>query len=75
MADDIFEILIFDEQGEVLVHDNVDRETAEQAIADLGLVEDKPHMTLARALLAAGRYQIGNKVIVARRASFDTGAS
>lgn len=75
MAYDIFEILIFDEQGEVLLHDHVDRDAAEQAIADFGSVEDKPHMTLARALLSAGRYQVGDKVIMARRVSPDTDAN
>lgn len=71
MDDDIFEILIVDEQGEVLLHDNVDREAAEQAIAEFGLVEDKPHMTLARALLVGGRYRVGNKLVMARRVSAD----
>lgn len=75
MANDSFEILIFDEQGEVLLRDNVGREAAEQAIADFGLVEDKPHMTLARALIAPGRYRVGNKVIMARRVSLDTDAN
>lgn len=67
MTDDIFEILICDEQGEVLLHGRLDKEEAEDAIRRHGLEEDKPHMTLARAVLAEGRYPVGGKVLFVKR--------
>jgi hypothetical protein len=67
VAEDVFEILIHDEDGEILLHQQLTKEGAEQAILNFDLVKDRPHMALIRAVLSAGVYKIGSKSIFAKR--------
>ncbi|TDK35188.1 hypothetical protein E2F50_13070 [Rhizobium deserti] len=67
MAEDVFEILIHDEDGEILLHQQLTKEQAEQAILNFELVKDRPHMALIRAVLSAGVYNVGGKSIFAKR--------
>jgi hypothetical protein len=71
VAEDVFEILIHDEDGEILLHQQLTKEEAEQAILNFDLVKDRPHMALIRALLSAGAYNVGGKSIFARRIPLD----
>jgi hypothetical protein len=67
VAEDVFEILIHDETGEILLHQQLTKDEAEQAIINFELVKDRPHMALIRAVLSAGVYKIGRKSIFAKR--------
>jgi len=73
MPDDLFEITIHDEDGEVLLHKNMTKEDAEQAILSFDLVKDRPHMALVRAVLSAGLYSVGGKALRAKRVRPDRG--
>jgi hypothetical protein len=66
VAEDVFEILIHDEDGEILLHQHLTKDQAEQAILNFDLVKDRPHMALIRAV-SAGIYNIGGKLIFAKR--------
>jgi hypothetical protein len=65
--EDVFEILIHDEDGGILLHQQLTKAEAEQAILNFDLVKDRPHMALIRAVLAAGMYDVGGKSVFARR--------
>jgi hypothetical protein len=67
VAEDVFEILIHDEDGEILLHQQLTKEQAERAILNFDLVKDRPHMALIRAVLSAGVYNVGGKSIFAKR--------
>jgi hypothetical protein len=66
-TEDVFGILIHDEDGEILLHQQLTKEQAEQAILTFDLVKDRPHMALIRAVLSAGVYNVGGKAFSAKR--------
>ena len=72
MSEDIYEITIHDEDGEVVLHKKMTKEEAEAAILAFDLVKDRPHMAFLRAVLAEGVYQIGQKGILAQRVRHST---
>jgi hypothetical protein len=55
MADDVFDVTIHDDHtGEVLLHKLMVQHEAEATLLKFDLVRDRPHMALARAVLAGG---------------------
>jgi hypothetical protein len=67
VADDLYDIMIHDEDGQILLHKRMTKAEAEQAILALGLVKDRPHMALIRAVLSAGTYDLSGKKLFAKR--------
>jgi hypothetical protein len=68
MADDVFNLTIHDDlTGEILLHEQLTLEEAEQALLEFDLVRDHPRMALVRAVLAAGLYSFNGRSVFVRR--------
>jgi hypothetical protein len=68
MADDVYNVTIHDDfSGEILLHEQLTREDAEQALLEFDLVRDHPRMALVRAVLAAGLYSFNGRSVFVRR--------
>jgi hypothetical protein len=70
MADDVFDVTIHDDwTGEVLLQERMSQDDAEQALLDFELIQNRPCMSLVRAVLSAGLYSFNGRSVFVRRVS------